>query len=133
MPDYLAQPTVRTTVAVWDPQHKEFCANLRPGQLLRFNDLVVLVEDVEMVRLGVVCVVTGVTQELPDFPLRLDVGENVSILEPFDPGFGGGPYWEGCSYCYDVKTGGGGMMPDHRPSKMCRSGGRTHCTCDTCF
>jgi len=28
---------------------------------------------------------------------------------------------------YDV------WMPSHRASSRCRSGGRNHCTCDTCF
>lgn len=25
------------------------------------------------------------------------------------------------------------FMPSHRPGSRCRSGGRPHCTCDTCF
>lgn len=35
-----------------------------------------------------------------------------------------------CAYCQDPRNAGG---PGHFPSSMCRSGGRPHCTCDTCF
>lgn len=38
---------------------------------------------------------------------------------------------EGCSYC--EQFGGSLMMPPHEASKSCQSGGRNHCTCDTCF
>ena len=25
------------------------------------------------------------------------------------------------------------FAPNHKPSRLCASGGRPHCTCDTCF
>lgn len=37
---------------------------------------------------------------------------------------------EGCEYC---ERNGDGMMPPHDASLNCRSGGHSHCTCDTCF
>jgi hypothetical protein len=36
-----------------------------------------------------------------------------------------------CTYCQQFKPGD--MFPSHEASKRCQSGGRNHCTCDTCF
>jgi len=41
-------------------------------------------------------------------------------------------HWvEGCAYCAKFKPGE--MFPSHDASRRCESGGRDHCTCDTCF
>lgn len=36
-----------------------------------------------------------------------------------------------CTYCRQHTPGE--MMPSHTASPRCQSGGRNHCTCDTCF
>ena len=33
----------------------------------------------------------------------------------------------------DGSKGSGPFAPAHRAMRSCRSGGRNHCTCDTCF
>lgn len=38
----------------------------------------------------------------------------------------------GCKSCAD-NVGEGFPRPYHDASPRCESGGRTHCTCDTCF
>lgn len=40
-------------------------------------------------------------------------------------------YKEGCDYCEKYKDDQ--MMPPHEASSFCKSGKRSHCTCDTCF
>lgn len=44
----------------------------------------------------------------------------------------GGDYraWYWCVHCRRWQPAGG---PQHDPSRMCRSGGRAHCSCDACF
>jgi hypothetical protein len=42
-------------------------------------------------------------------------------------------YHDGCGYCETEKEAGRTFFPPHRSSPRCRSGGRPHCTCDTCF
>jgi hypothetical protein len=37
-----------------------------------------------------------------------------------------------CSLC-DKARATGGMETSHDASKRCQSGGRNHCSCDTCF
>lgn len=37
-----------------------------------------------------------------------------------------------CSFCKMVEANGG-FGPRHYASSGCQSGGRSHCTCDTCF
>jgi hypothetical protein len=37
-----------------------------------------------------------------------------------------------CKYCQEIKERGG-FGPSHFASRNCQSGGRNHCTCDTCF
>lgn len=46
--------------------------------------------------------------------------------------------WRGdCDYCQRMADGGrdpaSGFFPDHDAMRGCRSGGRSHCTCDGCF
>lgn len=38
-----------------------------------------------------------------------------------------------CKYCQELLEKGEYFAPHHRGSGGCRSGGRAHCTCDTCF
>lgn len=38
-----------------------------------------------------------------------------------------------CSYCDNQRTMDSTFFPSHNASSRCRSGGRSHCTCDTCF
>jgi hypothetical protein len=40
-----------------------------------------------------------------------------------------------CDYCKEMIDHPtlNAFMPRHRASTMCRSGRRSHCTCDTCF
>ena len=40
---------------------------------------------------------------------------------------------EGCKYCEDCKASGDDRMPPHFAKLSCKSGGREHCTCDTCY
>lgn len=42
-------------------------------------------------------------------------------------------YYVGCEYCRREQDRGSTFFPSHRASARCRSGGRQHCTCDTCF
>ena len=54
------------------------------------------------------------------------------------PGTGKSVKWRGdCDYCTRVEAKGynplTGFFPDHQAMRMCRSGGRNHCTCDGCF
>ncbi|MCR4294320.1 MAG: hypothetical protein NUW21_02205 [Elusimicrobia bacterium] len=39
---------------------------------------------------------------------------------------------EECSACQRIAAAGG-FGPSHDASPRCQSGGRDHCTCDTCF
>jgi hypothetical protein len=39
----------------------------------------------------------------------------------------------GCQYCENLKASGSNFHPPHDASPRCESGGRPHCTCDTCF
>ena len=38
-----------------------------------------------------------------------------------------------CKYCDDMRARGATFFPSHDASRNCQSGGRNHCTCDTCF
>lgn len=38
-----------------------------------------------------------------------------------------------CKYCDDERLAGSTFHPRHNASPRCESGGRNHCTCDTCF
>lgn len=38
-----------------------------------------------------------------------------------------------CSFCQREKARGNSFYPNHKASTRCESGGRNHCTCDTCF
>lgn len=38
-----------------------------------------------------------------------------------------------CTYCDAERRDRSSFHPPHDPSPHCRSGGRNHCTCDTCF
>lgn len=38
---------------------------------------------------------------------------------------------EGCETCEHRRDGG--VVPPHDPSPACESGGKLHCSCDTCF
>jgi hypothetical protein len=40
---------------------------------------------------------------------------------------------EGCSECRSIHDSGHSLAPTHQASVRCQSGGRAHCTCDTCF
>ncbi len=35
--------------------------------------------------------------------------------------------------CRGCRRNGDGFGPSHETSRNCQSGGRAHCTCDTCF
>lgn len=39
----------------------------------------------------------------------------------------------GCAYCDREIARGNTFYPPHNASSSCRSGGRNHCSCDTCF
>lgn len=44
-----------------------------------------------------------------------------------------GVFWDsGCAGCQS-RTAVVQLMPNHEAMSSCRSGGRTHCTCDACF
>jgi len=38
-----------------------------------------------------------------------------------------------CAYCDHQRQLKAEFHPSHRASQRCQSGGRNHCTCDTCF
>ena len=40
-----------------------------------------------------------------------------------------------CDYCDNIRKNQERIFPSHKPFSFCRSysGGRNHCTCDTCF
>jgi hypothetical protein len=38
-----------------------------------------------------------------------------------------------CVYCDRERKRRNDFHPSHEPMGSCRSGGRNHCTCDTCF
>lgn len=38
-----------------------------------------------------------------------------------------------CDYCDGLRLTGSTFHPPHNASPGCQSGGRNHCTCDTCF
>lgn len=38
-----------------------------------------------------------------------------------------------CAECRKIHDSDQILAPRHEPSSRCRSGGRPHCTCDTCF
>jgi hypothetical protein len=38
-----------------------------------------------------------------------------------------------CEYCDRQREANEEFHPHHNASKRCQSGGRNHCTCDTCF
>lgn len=38
-----------------------------------------------------------------------------------------------CAYCDSLRATGETFHPRHDASARCESGGRNHCTCDTCF
>ena len=38
-----------------------------------------------------------------------------------------------CSYCDKRRKEGATFFPSHDASRNCQSGGRNHCSCDTCF
>jgi hypothetical protein len=42
-------------------------------------------------------------------------------------------YYTACSYCMSEYHAGGTWFPSHYAMASCQSGGRNHCTCDTCF
>lgn len=39
----------------------------------------------------------------------------------------------GCDYCDRERAAGSTFFPHHHASSRCRSDGRSHCMCDTCF
>jgi hypothetical protein len=43
------------------------------------------------------------------------------------------PECPGCQSRYDAEDASMVMAPSHRAKPNCQSGGRHHCTCDTCF
>ena len=44
-----------------------------------------------------------------------------------------GIFWDsGCKFCQS-RTALVEIFPDHEGKERCQSGGRGHCTCDTCF
>ncbi len=46
-----------------------------------------------------------------------------------------GSYDPDCKSCEELAAHPtlNAFMPSHKPSSMCRSGSRPHCTCDACF
>lgn len=38
-----------------------------------------------------------------------------------------------CAFCQAEKARGNTFYPNHFASPRCESGGRNHCSCDTCF
>lgn len=38
-----------------------------------------------------------------------------------------------CVYCDKERKRRNDFHPSHQPMGSCQSGGRNHCTCDTCF
>jgi hypothetical protein len=38
-----------------------------------------------------------------------------------------------CRYCDERRVEGSDFHPPHDASPRCKSGGRAHCSCDTCF
>ncbi len=52
------------------------------------------------------------------------------VAEEAKKKFGNNARHPDCEYCLEVSVFGG---PSHDGSSLCRSGGRSHCTCDLCF
>lgn len=70
-------------------------------------------------------VVDDATFSDPEFRAQLNEAKQAGkrvIIHAVDPD---------CSYCMDCMDDS--MMPSHNASSRCQSGGRSHCTCDTCF
>lgn len=42
-------------------------------------------------------------------------------------------YYIGCTLCDGERARGNTFFPAHLAMSHCRSGGYTHCTCDSCF
>jgi hypothetical protein len=38
-----------------------------------------------------------------------------------------------CKYCDELREDNDNFHPAHDASEFCKSGKRTHCSCDTCF
>ncbi len=55
-------------------------------------------------------------------------GRNVIFYRHID-----GVFWDSACRMCQGRTAVNELMPNHRPSPACRSGGHHHCTCDACF
>ena len=62
---------------------------------------------------------------------RLEKHENGTVLMEGDRVLA--TYHPGCDFCDTMKGERRTFFPPHDASPRCDSGGRDHCTCDTCF
>jgi hypothetical protein len=101
---------------------------LKPGTIVHYSDMANPGTDFEILEVAEDPWSGGSAFRLRD----IETGE-IHYTDGRQNGWTATPYRAGCAYCAAEKAKGNRFFPSHDAMPTCRSGGRNHCTCDTCF